>query len=88
LSKKPAKQQYGRKRLPLFESIPMDRVIIDTLHLFLRTVDLLIYLLIMDLQRESWTNSISPNKHIWQHMNNFSMTAVGYPLVGILKIQN
>jgi len=30
LSKKPAKQQYGCKRLPLFESIPMDRVIIDT----------------------------------------------------------
>lgn len=52
LSKKPAKQQYGCKRLPLFESIPMDRVIIDTLHLFLRIGDLLINLLIMDLRRQ------------------------------------
>ena len=37
---------------PSFESIPMDRVIIDTLHLFLRIGDLLINLLIMDLQRQ------------------------------------
>jgi len=52
LSKKPAKQQYGCKRLPLFESFPMDHVIIDTLHLFLRIGDLLINLLIMDLRRQ------------------------------------
>ena len=52
LSKKPAKQQYGCKRLPLFESIPIARVIIDTLHLFLRIGDLLINLLILDLRRQ------------------------------------
>ena len=52
LLKKPAKQQYGCKRLPLFESIPIDRIIIDTLHLFLRIGDPLINLLILDLRRQ------------------------------------
>lgn len=51
-SKKRAKHQYGCKRLPVFESIPIDRVIIDTLHLFLRIGDLLINLLILDLRRQ------------------------------------
>ena len=44
------KKKYGCKYPPIFKFIPMDRVIIDALHLFLRITDRLISLLIMDLR--------------------------------------
>ena len=37
-------------RAPLFPFIPMERVVIDTLHLFLRISDVLINLLIRDIR--------------------------------------
>ena len=40
------------KHAPLFPTIPLDHVIIDTLHLFLRVCDNLINLLILRLRRE------------------------------------
>ena len=43
------KDRYNCSRDPLFDFIPMDRVIIDTLHLFLRISDNLIELLIRDI---------------------------------------
>jgi len=53
LSKKGGRQQhFGCVRAPIFPSIPIDHVMIDTLHLFLRIADLLINLLIMDLRRQ------------------------------------
>lgn len=52
LSKAPPKKRYGCKEEPLFSKIPIDHVVIDTLHLFLRISDVLINLLIMDLLRE------------------------------------
>ena len=43
--------KYGCIRQPLFPSIPIDHVIPDILHLFLRISDILINLLILDLRR-------------------------------------
>lgn len=43
------KQQYNVSRKPLFPMIPLDRVVIDNLHLFLRVSDVLIDALINDL---------------------------------------
>ena len=42
--------KFSCKHLPLFDFIPMDRVVIDTLHLFLRISDVLAQLLIQDLR--------------------------------------
>ena len=52
LSKQPAKKNFGCIKTPIFSSIPIDHIIIDTLHLFLRIADLLINLLIMELRRQ------------------------------------
>lgn len=52
LSKKPASKCLGCINIPIFKSIPIDHVVIDTLHLFLRVADLLINLLIMELRRQ------------------------------------
>ncbi|KAJ7391238.1 hypothetical protein OS493_019369 [Desmophyllum pertusum] len=46
-----ADQRYNVKKPPLFPSIPLDHVIIDSLHLFLRISDNLINLLILELRR-------------------------------------
>lgn len=46
-----ADQRYNVKKVPLFPSIPLDHVIIDSLHLFLRISDNLINLLILELRR-------------------------------------
>ena len=43
LSKKPASKCLGCINIPISKAIPIDHVIIDTLHLFLRVADLLIY---------------------------------------------
>ena len=51
LSKKPASKCLGCINIPIFKSIPIDHVVIDTLHLFLRVTDLLINLL-MELRRQ------------------------------------
>lgn len=45
-------KKFNCKSVPLFSFIPIDHVIIDTLHLFLRISDNLIELLIQQLRRE------------------------------------
>ncbi|KAL9970448.1 hypothetical protein ACROYT_G022824 [Oculina patagonica] len=45
-------ERYNVKHSPLFPSIPLDHVVIDSLHLFLRISDTLINLLILELQRQ------------------------------------
>ena len=45
-------QRYNVSNPPLFPTIPLSRVVIDNLHLFLRVADVLINLLITDLRRE------------------------------------
>ena len=54
MSKKTARKQlnYNCKNVPLFPEIPLDHVIIDSLHLFLRISDNLINLLILELRRQ------------------------------------
>lgn len=44
-------EHYNVKRSPLFPSIPLDHVVIDTLHVFLRISDNLINLLILEVRR-------------------------------------
>ena len=46
------KKQFNCKYSPLFDFIPMDHVVIDTLHLFLRISDVLISLLILELRTQ------------------------------------
>ena len=48
---KSSKNRFNCCRPPLFSFIPMKRVVIDSLHLFLRIADVLINLLIRDLRR-------------------------------------
>ena len=52
-SKLPARspRKFNCSRSPLFKDVPIDRVIIDNLHLFLRVADNLINLLILELRR-------------------------------------
>ena len=52
LSRKPTNKCLGCINAPIFNAIPIDHVIIDSLHLFLRIADLLINLLILELRRQ------------------------------------
>lgn len=45
-------EKYNSKHAPLFPSIPIDHVVIDSLHLFLRISDNLINLVIQELRRQ------------------------------------
>ena len=47
---KTSKQRFNCIKPPLFDFIPMDRVVIDSLHLFLRISDVLTNLLIRDVR--------------------------------------
>ena len=47
---KSSKHRYNCSKAPLFSFIPLCRVVIDSLHLFLRIADVLINLLIRDLR--------------------------------------
>ena len=45
-----SKSKFGCKREPIFKTIPLDRVLIDTLHMFLRITDRLIEKLVRDCE--------------------------------------
>ncbi len=47
-----SKKKFNVSHEPLFRNIPLDHVIVDNLHLFLRISDVLIDLVITDLKRE------------------------------------
>ena len=47
---KKSKARFNCCREPIFSFIPISRVVIDSLHLFLRISDVLINLLIRDIQ--------------------------------------
>ena len=51
LKKNKTNEKYGCIQQPLFTSIPIDKVVPDILHLFLRISDVLINLLILELRR-------------------------------------
>ena len=51
LTKSKKNDKFGCIRMPLFPTIPIDHIIPDILHLFLRISDVLINLLITDLRR-------------------------------------
>ena len=50
--KEPTRKNFGCLKTPIFSPIPIDHIIINTLHLFPRTADLLIHLLKMELRRQ------------------------------------
>ena len=50
------KHKFNCKYPPLFDFIPMDHVVIDTLHLFLRVPDVLIEFLILELRTQDAIN--------------------------------
>ena len=45
------RKQFNVSHTPLFPMIPLSRVVIDNLHLFLRVADVLIDLFIVELKR-------------------------------------
>ena len=57
LTIEPARKNFGCLRMPIFRSIPLDHVIIDTLCLLLRIADLLIDLLILELRHQDGIDS-------------------------------
>lgn len=73
-SKLPKKspRRYNCSREPLFSSIPMHRVIIDHLHLFLRVCDNLINLLIRALQLQDGLEKTSVQKFDRSKATNMS----------------
>lgn len=52
-------KRYNCKTNPLFNFIPIDHVVIDTLHLLLRISDNLIELLIRELRRKDAIDKVS-----------------------------
>ena len=66
-------KNFNCSRQPLFPMIPIDRVIIDTLHLFLRISDNLINLLILELRRQDAIDKVKTfnsgfNRLCYKHM--------------------
>lgn len=59
---KTSKSRYNCRRKPLFPFVPLERVVIDYLHLFLRISDVLINLLIRDLRTLDGVEKITANK--------------------------
>lgn len=47
-----SRKSYNASNKPLFPTIPLENVVIDNLHLFLHTSDVLIDLLITELRRQ------------------------------------
>ena len=70
---------------PLFPSIPLTHVVIDNLHLFLRTSDVLIDLLIVELRRQDAIATVkkfsNPNLSKYRHIQNFQtfVSSLGIP---------
>ena len=52
------KRQIQLQNAPLFDFIPMNNVVIDVLHLFLRISDVLIQELIIELKRSDAINDL------------------------------
>ena len=69
---KKSSKKYNCSHPPLFDMIPMHKVIIDNLHLFLRISDLLINLLIMDIRRLDGIERVtSPDLDKCRHMKKY-----------------
>ena len=69
---KKSSKKYNCSHPPLFDMIPMHKVIIDNLHLFLRISDLLINLLITDIRRLDGIEKVtSPDLDKCRHMKKY-----------------
>ena len=64
------KYKFNCSSKPLFPFIPITRIIIDTLHLFLRISDVLINLLIRDLRQIDFCNKTTTNASNYQRFFN------------------
>ena len=51
LAQSRSKQRFNVSHLPLFTNIPLTRVVVDNLHMFLRVTDTLIDRLIAELRK-------------------------------------
>ena len=61
---KTSKSRFNCRKAPLFPFIPLERVVIDSLHLFLRISDVLINLLIRDLRTMDGIEKLTANKSV------------------------
>ena len=85
-AEKRGKKQFNVSRTPLFPMIPLSRVVIDNLHLFLRIADVLIDLLIVELKRHDAIDrtkkfsSFDPEKY--KHLDKFQKFVSGLGIPG------
>ena len=84
-AEKRGRKQFNVSHTPLFPMIPLSRVVIDNLHLFLRVADVLIDLLIVELKRHDAIekvkkfSSFDPEK--FRHLDKFQnfVSSLGVP---------
>ena len=80
-----SRKAYNVSHEPLFQNIPLENVVIDNLHLFLRVSDVLIDLLVVELRRQDaidkvkkFTNADLSKYHHIQKYQEF-VTSLGVP---------
>lgn len=61
-SAKSKRKEHNASRLPLFPDIPINRVVVDTLHLFLRISDILLHQLALECRRQD--ASVKKGSHV------------------------
>jgi len=84
-AEKRGRKKFNVSHTPLFPMIPLSRVVIDNLHLFLRVADVLIDLLIVELKRHDAIekvkkfSSFDPEK--FRHLDKFQniVSSLGVP---------
>ena len=80
-----SRKEYSVSHKPLFPSIPLTHVVINSLHLFLRTSDVLIDILIVKLRRQDAIATVkkfsNPNLSKYRHIQNFQtfLSSLGIP---------
>ena len=80
-----ARKEYNVTNRPLFSTIPLTHVVIDNLHLFLRTSDVLIDLLIVELRRQDAIENVkkfsNPDLTKYGHLQRYQtfVSSLGIP---------
>ena len=75
------KKAFNISRKPLFPFIPLAKVVIDNLHLFLRVSDVLVDLLIEELLRQDAIDKSKKDTPRYNHVATFEkfITSIGIP---------
>ena len=79
-------KEYNVSRVPLFPTIPLTRVVIDNLHLFLRVSDVLIDLLNFELRRHDSIDKVKTFNNLdfnkYKHIDGYQKFVSGLGIPG------